>query len=160
MYLVIGDDEARSLPAWGVWIEISAEWYALRCIARRSPHGECGLKSAGGSLGHTLGESLPAWGVWIEISVSAASLTPRMVSLPAWGVWIEIPSPRVKIQTRYRRSPHGECGLKLTREEAEAALRRSLPAWGVWIEITGIRRQMIDATRRSPHGECGLKLQE
>ena len=59
-----------SLPAWGVWIEISTK---------------CRF-----NIGTP---SLPAWGVWIEI---LDIIIPRIawnVSLPAWGVWIEIVIP-------------------------------------------------------------------
>ena len=57
----------RSLPAWGVWIEIIGY-----CIA------------------NVIGaESLPAWGVWIEILQQSFYLF-HVSPLPAWGVWIEI----------------------------------------------------------------------
>ena len=59
-------------------------------MLRRSPHGECGLKS--GSERNFVCEirSLPAWGVWIEIKIFHRNLKSSR-SLPAWGVWIEIP---------------------------------------------------------------------
>ena len=35
-----------SLPAWGVWIEMSSiGWLIVSSLDRHSPHGECGLKS-------------------------------------------------------------------------------------------------------------------
>ncbi len=34
----------ESLPAWGVWIEMTMFLIALSTVLRRSPHGECGLK--------------------------------------------------------------------------------------------------------------------
>ena len=36
-------------------------------MQRRSPHGECGLKSFNQARKETDVRSLPAWGVWIEI---------------------------------------------------------------------------------------------
>ena len=59
--------EIRSLPAWGVWIEIGNTDQKLVLHA----------------------ESLPAWGVWIEIDLVSRTLW-QIESLPAWGVWIEI----------------------------------------------------------------------
>ena len=101
-----------SLPAWGVWIEICPASGWSGAARRRSPHGECGLKSSllEGFAG--LSSSLPAWGVWIEIVV-----------IPWKRVW------------GTRRSPHGECGLKSQPQHAGTVSGLSLPAWGVWIEI-------------------------
>ena len=78
----------ESLPAWGVWIEIS------RTRPSNRPS-----------------QSLPAWGVWIEMPVSSVLIvcTP---SLPAWGVWIEICHITNILPCFKRHSPHGECGLK------------------------------------------------
>ena len=80
-------------------------------------------------------ESLPARGVWIEIFHSWFG-TAHGLSLPARGVWIEIPWPVPRRGCAARRSPQGECGLKL-RGSVQLLLRGlSLPARGVWIEIT------------------------
>ena len=57
------------------------------------------------------------------------------MSLPAWGVWIEIKIRYPETPLSNRRSPHGECGLKLTTQRAKSLTILSLPAWGVWIEI-------------------------
>ena len=78
-----------SLPAWGVWIEIEKMIKTFDVLSSRSPHGECGLKSAEVEILGYVPTSLPAWGVWIEIygnTVASGNYT----SLPAWGVWIEI----------------------------------------------------------------------
>ena len=58
----------KSLPAWGVWIEINCCRLPLIIAAA----------------------SLPAWGVWIEIECLYRLLIRAAASLPAWGVWIEI----------------------------------------------------------------------
>ncbi len=57
----------------------------------------------------------------------------------------------------YCRSPHGECGLKLTSVHNYAGALPSLPAWGVWIEIRVFGKEHNSEGGRSPHGECGLK---
>ena len=103
----------ESLPAWGVWIEISSSHALSSAALSRSPHGECGLKYPSCHAPITVPESLPAWGVWIEIEIDRVYSEQVGKSLPAWGVWIEMPY------------------------EAWVVLfyRRSLPAWGVWIEI-------------------------
>ena len=61
------DNILQSLPAWGVWIEISRL-----------------------TVTSSFRLSLPAWGVWIEIKSLYSKITGRIWSLPAWGVWIEI----------------------------------------------------------------------
>ena len=78
--------------------------------------------------------SLPAWGVWIEISTSI-DLLGIARSLPAWGVWIEMFALISTDVRLLRRSPHGECGLKLAPFDTDGLTSGSLPAWGVWIEI-------------------------
>ena len=79
-----------SLPAWGVWIEITPRFVHVRPRA-----------------------SLPAWGVWIEILKGHGCLVAVIASLPAWGVWIEMLTVCHQETHEKRRSPHGECGLKL-----------------------------------------------
>ena len=147
----------RSLPAWGVRVEIDQRGYEMRGIEslpawgvrveiglglggrpiRRchSPHGECGLKYHAHDRAVLVGKSLPAWGVRVEIG--GVRLHPRIQheSLPAWGVRVEIQATGLPSRDR-RHSPHGECGLK------SAALAWIIATWA----------------RHSPHGECGLKL--
>ena len=100
---------SQSLPARGVWIEISWPWNRQRQASRHSPQGECGLKlieieatarkdgshSPQGECGlkydplrHHGGdvESLPARGVWIEMDTAFVHLltpdvTPRKGSV-------------------------------------------------------------------------------
>ena len=55
----------------------------------RSPHGERGLKSAGGD-----------------------QLFPPSESLSSWRAWIEIRTPNGRQTQDLSRSPHGERGLK------------------------------------------------
>ena len=75
-----------SLPAWGVWIEISGGGAVNRIIEGRSPHGECGLKCLVLFELASITPSLPAWGVWIEIekqvdAVIEVDVAPRMGSV-------------------------------------------------------------------------------
>ena len=80
-----------------------------------------------------------------------------MRSLPARGVWIEIMRTIDTTLETHRRSPQGECGLKLHGRQDACLLGRSLPARGVWIEISSTT--CVDTcTGRSPQGECGLKF--
>ena len=125
--------------------------------ARRSPHGERGLKLATYLAKANDASSLPTRGAWIEMS-----------ALPMW------PPPSSS------RSPHGERGLKLRRGGGCAGGARSLPTRGAWIEIMRVRTlpsppweslptrgAWIEIPRgrgydenyfsRSPHGERGLK---
>ena len=100
-----------------MWIEIrSSSGTATRAKARRSPHGECGLKCFASTETIVNPKSLPAWGAWIEIGEYEPKQRNVYKSLPAWGVWIEI----------------------LAAGEDNATLVTSLPAWGVWIEIRSI----------------------
>ena len=80
----------RSLPAWGVRVEIS-----------------------GAGMDYCdLGTSLPAWGVRVEIEEFRPYRDPS-ASLPAWGVRVEISCTQRAGRARGGHSPHGECGLKL-----------------------------------------------
>ena len=99
-----------SLPARGVWIEISLGLVPWPEYA-----------------------SLPARGVWIEIS-RATMYGISSTSLPARGVWIEI-STSTCIRSGTRRSPQGECGLKSVSRVKVFCSAWSLPARGVWIEM-------------------------
>ncbi len=62
------------------------------------------------------------------------------------------------VYARYRRSPHGERGLKFICIEVHFVFVASLPARGAWIEILSIAPLNWGAHCRSPHGERGLKL--
>ena len=57
----------RSLPARGVWVEISKIIVVSFGTPSHSPHGECGLKFYVLYDLLNLLESLPARGVWVEI---------------------------------------------------------------------------------------------
>ena len=57
----------QSLPAWGAWVEISANAAAAAANGGRSPHGERGLKFSWENGKTAPSASLPAWGAWVEI---------------------------------------------------------------------------------------------
>ena len=80
----------RSLPSRGAWIEMDLWWRRTSESARRSPHGERGLK-------------------WLLSARSSG--TP--LSLPSRGAWIEIWVIPSLMYGNASRSPHGERGLKL-----------------------------------------------
>ena len=55
---------SESLPAWGVWIEITSRNGGVQTLHSHSPHGECGLK------------------LWRELNPDEAQkVTPRMGSV-------------------------------------------------------------------------------
>ena len=84
------------------------------------------------------------------------------------------------VRRDFRRSPHGERGLKygyrnfdlwckvslpawgawieIHKNDAAMCWAQSLPAWGAWIEIKESPLANSDNTGRSPHGERGLKF--
>ena len=107
--------DLRSLPAWGVWIEI---WPAS-------------------TFAHRDGESLPAWGVWIEIMLRKNKVV-RLASLPAWGVWIEIVLVIAGIVVDPSLPAWGVWIEITTQKGRRPTVRPSLPAWGVWIEISPV----------------------
>ena len=80
---------ALSLPTRGAWIEIFNVQLYLLSLAR----------------------SLPTRGAWIEIRWGKP-LHYRSSSLPTRGAWIEMIFPLLHLYRHYRRSPHGERGLK------------------------------------------------
>ena len=57
----------ESLPAWGAWVEIYAQYKLVKSELSRSPHGERGLKYYLLRQNVKLKMSLPAWGAWVEI---------------------------------------------------------------------------------------------
>ena len=124
----------KSLPARGVWIEITIARCTINGIESHSPQGECGLKLKAIDGRKADKVSLPARGVWIEIRCSECKLHPHS-SLPARGVWIEMVSLHGRRKSRSRHSPQGECGLKSLSEQEKNQIKESLPARGVWIEI-------------------------
>ena len=90
----------KSLSSWRAWIEISACEQDLRTGARRSPHGERGLKFRDCQTAAERDTSLSSWRAWIEITMTLLIVT------PAWS-----------------RSPHGERGLKSDPHAATPKLR-------------------------------------
>ena len=101
---------ALSLSSWRAWIEIPSVWKS-----KWNPR------------------SLSSWRAWIEIS-SAIGSSLSTLSLSSWRAWIEIQSKTSTALPTYRRSPHGERGLKLLE-----------------------RQKSRGNHSRSPHGERGLK---
>ena len=108
----------------------------MHICGRRSPHGERGLKFSLPDWSDNWALSLPSRGAWIEIPVVAALAQALQMSLPSRGAWIEIHMQRPYIPARYRRSPHGERGLKYVITSLwPAIIGASLPSRGAWIEI-------------------------
>ena len=124
----------RSLPAWGVWIEIDLLEYCRIERFGRSPHGECGLKCRGNQRGLRRTGRSPHGECGLKFMISSSTARSKQ-SLPAWGVWIEIFYPLLTHTRPASRSPHGECGLKYGYKGNQSLVETSLPAWGVWIEI-------------------------
>ena len=123
----------RSLPAWGVRVEIPFD-LSLQLYYRTSlPAWGVRVEIYSRRNENGISSSLPAWGVRVEIR-RPPTLTTSSASLPAWGVRVEIADEGKGDQEGQRHSPHGECGLKCT---SSTTARKS------WCH--------------SPHGECGLK---
>ena len=80
------------------------------------------------------------------------------MSLPARGAWIEIAKLIHRLQMGRGRSPHGERGLKCSKQAQQHMTKQSLPARGAWIEIRSVCMRHLGKRCRSPHGERGLKL--
>ena len=78
-----------SLPAWGVWIEITGITILSYSSERHSPHGECGLKFRDFGYSYEKFGHSPHGECGLK-SVVKTSLSDSITSLPAWGVWIEI----------------------------------------------------------------------
>ena len=79
-------------------------------------------------------------------------------SLPARGAWIEICHILLLVIFIFRRSPHGERGLKSSVSHNAFFERASLPARGAWIEMVERLLNAFISLGRSPHGERGLKF--
>ena len=108
-----------SLPTRGAWIETPGErWPPISHPARRSPHGERGLKRQG----------------TLKVRAEADGRSPhgeRGLKQDCGTGGNNLP----------RRSPHGERGLKLKAEYPDARDKMSLPTWGAWIETIDRRRR-------------------
>ena len=101
-----------SLSSWRAWIEMKQERRCRTQTARRSPHGERGLKYSKYGEFFVSGGSLSSWRAWIEIPTTGTDRAAE-TSLSSWRAWIEIVKPCDLPQYRIGRSPHGERGLKL-----------------------------------------------
>ena len=124
-----------SLPARGVWIEISRIGLSSLSPVRRSPQGECGLKFLLGRNARNHQLSLPAGGVWIEIMICGSARGACTGRSPQGECGLKLHVTVEHVQFR-RRSPQGECGLKWDELGRQRLALVSLPARGVWIEIT------------------------
>ena len=107
----------------------------MKFSARRSPHGERGLKCFSAIIIDELHASLPSRGAWIEIIILAVSRTTAAASLPSRGAWIEIAYCINEAKVADSRSPHGERGLKWSVDKSVIICPQSLPSRGAWIEI-------------------------
>ena len=102
--------------------------------ARRSPHGERGLKFDEPMAELQATGSLPSRGTWIEI-LCLQQPAADVQSLPSRGAWIEISSWSRTCSSASCRSPHGERGLKFQLGYPVRKLHMSLPSRGAWIEM-------------------------
>ena len=125
----------ESLPARGVWIEITSKWADCVQWVSRSPQGECGLKLVPGIVPRYPQTSLPARGVWIEIGADARHSRRGCMSLPARGVWIEMQLRRMITNLIILSLPARGVWIEIPMTLQETHGLTSLPARGVWIEI-------------------------
>ena len=121
-----------SLPAWGVWIEISRSGCPGGTYSH-SPHGECGLKSTVTPAKYKENCHSPHGECGLKLSVSI--LLSYISSHSPHGECGLKSGADLRKHVPVRHSPHGECGLKYDCHDRIAPLLPSLPAWGVWIEI-------------------------
>ena len=92
--------EARSLPARGVWIEMSTRSSSPRAPSR-SPQGECGLKYHRYRIPDTADRRSPQGECGLKLNLQRILRSLSMTSLPARGVWIEIePHRGIRLQGR------------------------------------------------------------
>ena len=124
--------------------------------AGRSLHRERGLKTPASDPHAIPGWSLPSQGAWIEKKRGGID-TNGYASLPSQGAWIENAIFVDVADASFRRSLHGERGLKTPNEYADPVSGRSLPSRGAWIENWCLQYHALLLLRRSLHGERGLK---
>ena len=111
MKQLLGRMSARRSPHGERGLKLSGEFRADPRLDGRSPHGERGLK-CGGAVDRNQGwKSLPSRGAWIEMLVYCC-IDVYLSSLPSRGAWIEISQLSSTKGTVVCRSPHGERGLK------------------------------------------------
>ena len=87
--LLVGRDDALSLPVRGAWVEMLCAELQERLVACRSPCGERGLKFIVASLTQATQVSLPVRGAWVEILAMLLSVM-LLLSLPVRGAWVEM----------------------------------------------------------------------
>ena len=124
--------------------------------ARRSPHGERGLKFLAQPVKFFYFGSLSSWRAWIEI-LMPYRFAANVLSLSSWRAWIEMFHTCVFVVMILCRSPHGERGLKSFFSADRQARLASLSSWRAWIEISPYPYGSTPTHGRSPHGERGLK---
>ena len=162
----------------------SVDWnhiYTLSTLKRlcRSPHGERGLKYRLHRNLHQSNQSLSSRRAWIEIEWSDEVIYTVLPSLSSRRAWIEIWGDSGAGKYTYRRSPHGERGLKLILMITQRTEHMSLSSRRAWIEMSfnnftavlsfvALLTESVDWNSvfcktvalfhcRSPHGERGLK---
>ena len=100
-----------SLPSRGAWIEIGGAGSEPGWGARRSPHGERGLKLDASITALWGARSLPSRGAWIEMDLHGVQLCVGCRRSPHGERGLKSNAP-VCFTGPVRRSPHGERGLK------------------------------------------------
>ncbi len=104
-------DDGESLPARGVWIEMTSVMTSPPAPQSHSPRGECGLKCG-----------------WCISWCNRISHSPRgECGLKFFRL--------SRMEFSLGHSPRGECGLKCYIGHPPSPPLPSLPARGVWIEI-------------------------
>ena len=124
--------------------------------ARRSLHGERGLKYRYDVIEAEIKMSLPSRGAWIEIVAQALDCLGDCRRSLHGERGLKLYELH-KHKSYQRRSLHGERGLKSYLCKIKRPLRSSLPSRGAWIEILYTQLCNAKQNRRSLHGERGLK---
>ena len=125
--LVVFSCVCKSLPAWGVWIEISSRFGVRRecCVGSRMGSEDWNKPMVARSC--CVVWSLPAWECGLKFTLFVKHIIISNVT-PCVGVWIEI-----NRLYRYRvcdmSLPAWECGLKYHQYAQSGQTWMSLPAW-------------------------------
>ena len=102
--------------------------------ARRSPHGERGLKFLEDN-GIDIGlMSLPTRGAWIEMLLWGAAFEAHRPSLPTRGAWIEI-GYGLGLNVALLSLPTRGAWIEMCSCYVTVSSAKSLPTRGAWIEI-------------------------
>ena len=131
-----------SLPARGVWVEITPYTGTSWTASSHSPRGECGLKSCVPikSILHTHRHS-PRGECGLKYRSGEKADWKLRQSLPARGVWVEMAhfvGERLPDSVTPR---EGSVGWNHVSLSIELNLYSSLPARGVWVEIWPVHKR-------------------